>query len=123
MTAKTYHTSLADAYLDGWQSPIELPVNGGVEIHVHGLRCHYRSPRRVLFLKHGLSVEKMTPDEVAEMLGMAKPCQAHQFVRELKFRLTFEKSPFKVEILREDRRAFFRVVDKREKQTKERTEV
>ena len=116
MTAKTYHTSLTDAYLDGWQSPVELPVNGGMEIHVHGLRCYFRSPRRVQFLKYGLSVEKMTPDEVAEMLGMKCYRQAHQFVRDLKFRLTAEKSPFKVEILKEERRAFFRVVDKRTKQ-------
>lgn len=116
MTAKTYHTSLADAHLDGWQSPVELPVNGGMEIHAHGLRCYFRSPRRVQFLKYGLTVEKMSPDEVADMLGMAKSCQAHQFVRELKFRLTAEKSPFKVEILKEERRAFFRVVDKRTKQ-------
>jgi hypothetical protein len=117
MTAKTYHTSLEDARLDGWYDACELPINGG-EIHSHGLRCYVKSPRRVLFLKLGLSRGRMTTNELAGPLGMKLPFQVHQFLHHLKFQLTVEKSPIRVNIVKEGRLAFWEVIDKRRQNEK-----
>lgn len=112
MTAKTYHTSLEDAFLDGWFSAIELPVNGG-EIHVHGLRCYVKSPRRIKFMRLSLERGRMAAEDLLEPLGMAHRGQVHWFVQELKFKLSTEKAPFKIEIIREGRRLFYQAIDNR----------
>lgn len=113
MTAKTYHTSLDDAFLDGWLSAVELPINGG-EIHVHGHRCYIKSPRRVHYLRLALGNGRMTAEELTGPMGMAHRGQVHQFLRHLQFQLTVEKSPIKVQIVKEGRKAYWVATDRRQ---------
>ena len=112
MTDKTYHTDLDDAILDGWQGPVMLPINGG-EVHVHGRRCHVRNARRVAFLRFAIGRGRLVAEELMALLDMATGSQVHQFLRQLQFQLSVEKSHIRLQLIMDGRRGYWVAFDKR----------
>jgi len=55
----------------------------------------------------------MTAEDLAGVLGMATASQVHQFLRQLQFALTVEKSPYKIQIVLEGRKGYWVAFDKR----------
>ena len=112
MTDKTYHTDLDDAILDGWESPVIIPINGG-EVHSHGRRCYIRNARRIAFLRHTLGRGRIAAKHLTDILGFAAGCEVHQFLRSLQFQLAIEKSPIRVQLVLEGRKGYWVAFDKR----------
>jgi hypothetical protein len=112
MTDKTYHTDLDDAILDGWESPVLLPINGG-EVHSHGRRCYIRNARRIAFLRYALGREMSAAKHLTDILGFAAGCEVHQFLRSLQFQLAIEKSPIRVQLVLKGRKGYWVAFDKR----------
>jgi hypothetical protein len=104
MTERTYHTDLDDAILDGWESPVLLPINGG-EVHSHGRRCYVRNARRIAFLRYALGREMIAAKHLTDILGFAAGC--------LQFQLAIEKSPIRVQLVLKGRKGYWVAFDKR----------
>ena len=116
MTGKTYHTDPNRAVLDGWACAW-MSANGTVMGHMPGnagviVRCYFRNPRRVSLMLYAIAGHRFNAEEAAPILGMATASQATWFLRELKQNLTIKKSPWKLDLIMDGRKAFWRMVER-----------